>query len=904
MSRDAPNPTDQTGRADLYLTDPPPATGYEPRPLGAPAPATRSQATRDPSRQLRLGCGAAVLLGFGLCGPVPGVAETVTLNSESAFLERVAEPYYVERFDGYVVGSPFNGTQISADFGPVNGYSWTVSTNNAPGGFDGLYSGNGNLSVNDADDSLFITFTGDPVTAVGGLFRTEDVDGSVLSGQQVIVRLEDGTEQSIAGSGFRGFVSSVPIAGMRIRAPNVVVGDVTQTFVWPSMDNFYVGAVGPSMRWNRDANGNWDEASNWDPERVPDEADITLFQRAVPVEVDLGSVKRSVLASRFEGSGVTTFVRGELEIAGSLSISDEAEVRFDNIDAKAGVVNLGDRLDGENARLVLERDTVLDTGSATIGARAKGRVDINDSGLFARGDLTVGFAGEGRAAVDGNDAVLNVGGRTFVGRSVSGYLDVKRGGSLVTTGPTFIGGDDSGDFLAERSGSVDVESLASWDALGPVRVGGNMEGTLRVTDGGEATLFDGLTIGYKPRPGSGSPGGAVFVGPVTADSVGGFPRHPRLTVRELPGLVVGATGGYGLLFAGFGGQVIVENGELVVATGGPGGGRGLVGVQGVADSLLDPPVRATLKVGDLNPSSVLFECYVGSLGGRGDVQVQEGGHWICPKVSVGGAGQGRVVIDGAERGFQSQLDTKQIVVGASGELVVQSGGEVTANQFVLGPLGTLLGNGSITALQLDIRGYVSPGLALVQGLPLVPLNPLDAGTGPGVFRTMDFTPATISTLENGPSPSTLTLVGNVVLTSSAVIELDVWGPGIADRLEVDGTLQIDGATLVLNFPDGYLPSEGDLLDLIAATGGVNGSFGNVVFNGLGPGFEYRIDIVNGAVSLTALNDATEDDGAGGEGPGLNPPPVAIPTLSQVGLLLLALMLLLAGFRARGRSLRG
>jgi hypothetical protein len=900
MSRPAPNPTDQTRHADLRLTNPLPSTGRAPHDMAEAASAGRSHETGDPSRQRRFSWGAAVLLGLGLAGPLPAIGETVILVSESDFLDRLAEPFYVERFDGYVLGSPFNGSQISADFGPVDGYSWTVSTNQPPGSFDGLYSGPGNLSVNDANDSLFITFTGDPVTAVGGLFRAEDEDANVLTGQQVIVRLADGTEESITGSGFRGFVSSEPITGMRIRAPNVVVGDVTQTFVWPSMDNFYVGSVGPSIRWIKEGNGAWGDESNWDPERVPEESDITLFELSVPVDVDLAAEKYTVLGSRFTGSGATALRRGELEIAGALSISRSADVQLDDVLANVGTVIVGDRLSSVGTpRLGLERETELNAGNVVIGRLGRdARLDIEvGSGLFAGGDLTVGELERGSADVKGISSALAVTGQTFIGRQSDGSVSIDRQASFVTTGPAFVGGVDSGDYRSGFSAEITLKGLGTWDALGPVGVGGNIRGLLRI-DEGEASLFDGLTVGSVAHPGSDRPGGTVFVGPIVQP--GGERRSSRLTVGQLPGLTVGQNGGYGLLFAGFGGEVFVEKGELSVPGTGA-GSRGSVGVQGVGVEN-GTPVRATLQVEDLDPNSDLYECYVGSVGGRGEVQVLEGGHWICPKVSVGGAGQGRVVISGRSQGFDSELEAREIDIGSSGVLAVQAQGEVRTNNLVIRSGGTVQGDGTIFTFFSDIQGTVVPGVDVFEtDLPLEPIQPL---SGPGIFRTMDFTPATISTLENGPSPSTLTLVGNVVLASSAVIELDVWGPGLADRLEVDGTLQINGATLVLNFLDGYLPSEGDLLDLIAATGGVNGSFGNVVFNGLGPGFEYRIDIVNGAVSLTALNDATEDDGSGGDGPGLNPPPVAIPTLSQLGLLLLALMLLLAGFRARGRSPRG
>jgi hypothetical protein len=900
MSRPAPNPTDQTRHADLRLTNPLPSTGCAPHDMAETASAGRSHEAGDPSRQRRFSWGAAVLLGLGLAGPLPAIAETVVLASENEFLERLAEPFYLEQFNGYSSGSPFNGTQNSADFGPVNGHSWTVSTNCTipPPERCGLYSEPGRLSVVDADYSLNITFTGDPVTAVGGRFRAEDIDGQPLQ-QTVVIRLADGTQESFVGSAFCGFVSSVPITGMRISAPNVMNGAQVVQFVWPTMDDFYVGAVGPSIRWIKEGNGAWGDERNWDPERVPEESDIALFELDVPADVDLAAEKYTVLGSRFTGSGATALRRGELEIAGALSISQSADVQLDDVLANVGTVIVGDRLSSVGTpRLGLERETELNAGNVVIGRLGRdARLDIEvGSGLFARGDLTLGESERGSADVKGISSALAVTGQTFIGLGSDGSVSIDRLASFITTGPAFVGGVDSGDYRSGFIAEVTLKGLGTWDALGPVVVGGNIEGFLEI-DEGEADFFDGLTVGSVAHPGSNEPGGTVTVGIIQP----GERRSSRLTVGQLPGLTVGQNGGFGVLSAVFGGEVFVDKGELSVPGRGA-GSRGQVNVLGVGVQN-GTPVRATLQVEDLDPNSDLYECYVGSVGGRGEVQVLDGGHWICPKVSVGGAGQGRVVISGRSQGFDSELEARQIDIESSGVLAVQAQGEVRTNILVIRSGGTVQGDGTIFTFFSDIQGTVVPGVDVFEEIVL-PLEPIQPLSGPGIFRTMDFTPATISTLENGPSPATLTLVGNVVLGSTAVIELDVWGPGLADRLEVDGTLQINGATLVLNFLDGYLPSEGDLLDLIAATGGVTGSFGNVVFNGLGPGFEYRIDIVNGAVSLTALNDATEDDGSGGDGPGLNPPPVAIPTLSQLGLVLLALMLLLAGFRARGRSPRG
>jgi hypothetical protein len=78
------------------------------------------------------------------------------------------------------------------------------------------------------------------------------------------------------------------------------------------------------------------------------------------------------------------------------------------------------------------------------------------------------------------------------------------------------------------------------------------------------------------------------------------------------------------------------------------------------------------------------------------------------------------------------------------------------------------------------------------------------------------------------------------------------GAGQYGSLAITGTATLDGV-LALNFKNGYAPHQGDILTFLTATGGINGAFDSVEINGLEPGFEYELSIVDGQVTLTALN---------------------------------------------------
>ena len=137
--------------------------------------------------------------------------ETTVYYTKESFLAHLQPGYYLTDFSSYGYGDPLDGSQTSQTYGPVNGYSWTASARN------GLYSLPGFLSTIDPTKLITITFpvTGNPVTAVGGIFASTDFDGNVIQ-QLVTVTLNDGTTASLTGQGFLGFTSTTPITWLTI----------------------------------------------------------------------------------------------------------------------------------------------------------------------------------------------------------------------------------------------------------------------------------------------------------------------------------------------------------------------------------------------------------------------------------------------------------------------------------------------------------------------------------------------------------------------------------------------------------------------------------------------------------------------------------------------------------------
>jgi hypothetical protein len=174
----------------------------------------------------------ALFLALGLVISITGhMSKTaaITVYTTEADFVAILDTYYLEDFDEYTFGS-YIGPSLS--LGPVNGYSYTMSAVND------LFSGDSNMSTNDPTDPLEVNFTGDPITAVGGLFWPTDFWGDDLVGNVYLELVDGGTyNYSLIDADsltFVGFSSDVPLTSMSITADSL-------TYYYPTVDHFYVG---------------------------------------------------------------------------------------------------------------------------------------------------------------------------------------------------------------------------------------------------------------------------------------------------------------------------------------------------------------------------------------------------------------------------------------------------------------------------------------------------------------------------------------------------------------------------------------------------------------------------------------------------------------------------------------
>jgi subtilisin-like proprotein convertase family protein len=156
----------------------------------------------------------------------PAGGQAGTYTDRTTFLTHVAAGFFENGFDDAVPGAipSMNYTN--------GGWAYTVTASQ-----DQLFNDTGLISTNQAAAAIVVTFTGDPVTAVGGNFWSTDINVQP-TGTDTTVTLSDGTTETFTSTGptdFRGFTTVDPVTSITIDAPD------TGGNFWPTMDNLIVG---------------------------------------------------------------------------------------------------------------------------------------------------------------------------------------------------------------------------------------------------------------------------------------------------------------------------------------------------------------------------------------------------------------------------------------------------------------------------------------------------------------------------------------------------------------------------------------------------------------------------------------------------------------------------------------
>ncbi len=159
-------------------------------------------------------------------------AQTTTYTTSAAFMANVAPGSYTEGFS-----DPSFSGDLSASFSG-GAFAYTIA---AP---QGLYGNGTFIGTNLPNEALTITFTGAPVTAVGGNFYATDFSDDFQL-VPITLTLSNGTTTTFTPSNvtdsFRGFTTGLAIASMTVGGPGAGL--------YVGVDSLTVGVVPEPGTW-------------------------------------------------------------------------------------------------------------------------------------------------------------------------------------------------------------------------------------------------------------------------------------------------------------------------------------------------------------------------------------------------------------------------------------------------------------------------------------------------------------------------------------------------------------------------------------------------------------------------------------------------------------------------------
>ena len=145
-----------------------------------------------------------------------------------------------------------------------------------------------------------------------------------------------------------------------------------------------------------------------------------------------------------------------------------------------------------------------------------------------------------------------------------------------------------------------------------------------------------------------------------------------------------------------------------------------------------------------------------------------------------------------------------------------------------------------------------------------------------------------SALSNS-TPGTTTINGPLINSGKVLVRINGTTSEDFSVIEVLGTANLTGTTLEGFIPNSYLPSIGDEFEILTATGGVTGTFSATELTDIGPDLDWEVTYEANRAVLKVIEAG---GGGGGGGGGGNPGDLtSVPTMSQWGLIIFALLIL-------------
>jgi T5SS/PEP-CTERM-associated repeat protein len=563
-----------------------------------------------------------------------------------------------------------------------------MTVNLAPASVGNSFTGAGFLNVNGANTLMTLNGVGFNVAAGLADATLTVQNGGTINGQGnsplAVGSLFTGTSRvSVLGGGAIA-VSDVVIFGTPTTSI-VTVSDPTSTLT--AADNLRLTGGTLDVKNNGQASASFIDIQQG---QVTVETNGTLSS-AGPLLVGFnGSGALSVLSGGQVSSDVGVIAR-KAGSTGAVTVSSAGSQWSTVGDMTVGMVGTG--------TLDVNAGGTVSSGSGIVGDQASSNGKVTVQGLGSAwqvgGSLTIanqqGSIGELDVQSQGLVTVRNAAATIGNGPGTLGTVNVSSGGRWTIdqgltvgnqgTGQLTIGGinarvdslDGTIASLAGSNGAVSLQIGAQWSTTNGVVVAGAGSGQLSVDLGARAIVGGGVDIAKL--------GGSI--GTLTVDGT--------LNVRGDLSVGKGGTG-----------QMTIEGGGNVAAAGGHiGQAPGAIGTANITGS--NPQGPSTWGLAN---QLLIAE------GGTGTLNITDGGLVQSHGAQVGGLADsvGTVTISGAGSMWEDSATVGIGGLGGRGTVNVTDGGTLRAATVVVGTLGKLGGDmGSIVATVVNTGGIVRPG---------------------------------------------------------------------------------------------------------------------------------------------------------------------------------------------------
>ena len=511
------------------------------------------------------------------------------------------------------------------------------------------------------------------------------------------------------------------------------------------------------------------------------------------------------------GFGVTT---GTLTNSGTIRSSGDSGIFFNRL--SGNIVNNGALDVADSLRMDNEGHTFTQAGTVTIAAREQ---------LFLNGNV--------------NRAALNLNSGLAIGTGSSlrlGNVTVNGPGSIQNSGTVFSGGTDIRTTVV-NSGLITVEAMGN-----TIDTIASNTGTIAITTTaglGRLTVSNGFTNDGTIVLDAGANGqnAAIVIGSsgtLTLVNAAGATIRSITSGSAGSGAVVGNVVNSGLIDAA---HDLTITGALTI----PSTASGVV-VDGAGNLTVNGALSWGAGRIAGSAGSVLNTGGASSVSGAADLDTRSWNN--SGAATIGGTGSLRL-FNGAN---VNNLAGATLDITGSSLQAIFSG--LVGAPVALNNAGTLTKVAGSAAIQLiDAVALNNSGTVNVnEGTLLFTSFPTNSGTlnitagatlstnnnnlsnagiigGAGTLNLGTGTLTNAGTIRAGNSPGTLTIGGNLTLTSTSVLDFELGGTGAGqfDVVNVTGAAALDGAANIILVP-GFAPVKGDSFQVLNALGGVTGQF--------------------------------------------------------------------------------